>query len=159
MTTCEITECLNPPRSSKEPLCYMHYFRQYRNGTPLLPSVCEKVWPKFDRDVSGCWIWKGSIDRNGYGKYGGEWAHRFMYRLLVDADLSLHLDHLCRTPLCVNPAHLEPVIHAENVHRASTYTRSGTCRRGHPATEDSTYTRSNGKRECRVCRAEREGRA
>lgn len=31
----------------------------------------------------------------------------------------LELDHLCRQRDCVNPAHLEPVTHAENMRRSS----------------------------------------
>lgn len=29
----------------------------------------------------------------------------------------LELDHLCRVRRCINPAHLEPVTHAENTRR------------------------------------------
>jgi hypothetical protein len=31
----------------------------------------------------------------------------------------LELDHLCENPPCCNPAHLEPVTHAENNRRAA----------------------------------------
>jgi hypothetical protein len=29
----------------------------------------------------------------------------------------MYIDHLCRTPLCINPDHLEVVTHAENLRR------------------------------------------
>jgi hypothetical protein len=47
-------------------------------------------------------------------------AHDFFYRLLVGpVPAGLELDHLCRVKLCVNPIHLEPVTHLENMRRAS----------------------------------------
>jgi hypothetical protein len=45
-------------------------------------------------------------------------AHRFAYELLVGPiPEDLELDHLCRVRHCVNPAHLEPVTHLENILR------------------------------------------
>jgi hypothetical protein len=45
-------------------------------------------------------------------------AHRAVYEILVgDVADGLDMDHLCRTPACVNPAHLEPVTHAVNMRR------------------------------------------
>jgi hypothetical protein len=80
-------------------------------------------------DPSGCWLWSGSL-RGGYGRARIDGvsvqAHRFVYRLTVDpnfvtrpggAHTGLQLDHLCRNKSCVNPAHLEPVTHAENMRR------------------------------------------
>jgi hypothetical protein len=71
-----------------------------------------------------CWIWQGSKSGLGYGRmrYKGETrlAHRVYYiemRGLIPPDLDL--DHLCRVPACVNPNHLEPVPHAENVRRGN----------------------------------------
>lgn len=47
-------------------------------------------------------------------------AHQVFYELHVGPiPRGLELDHLCQNPSCVNPAHLEPVTHAENVRRGA----------------------------------------
>lgn len=79
---------------------------------------------------TGCWEWRGSLWR-GYGRASvggaGVQAHRLTYHLLRDSafpirpggpHVGLQLDHLCRNSRCVNPDHLEPVTHAENMLRA-----------------------------------------
>jgi len=71
---------------------------------------------------SECWIWKGPINRKGYGNVQvcgvKRNAHRAVY---LECGLSIpdgyHLDHICRNKLCVNPAHMEPVTPRENVKR------------------------------------------
>ena len=81
-------------------------------------------------EVAGeCWVWKGSVFKKPTGSYGqirtghaGERklvrAHRFSYEAFVGPiPEGLSLDHLCRNTLCVNPSHLEPVTHAENMRR------------------------------------------
>lgn len=70
---------------------------------------------------NGCWLWTGCRS-NGYGQIGMDGrmmlAHRLAYELIIGPiPTGLHIDHLCRTPLCVNPAHLEPVTPAENIRR------------------------------------------
>jgi hypothetical protein len=68
-----------------------------------------------------CWVWQGRTDELGYGRLGqSRLAHRAYYRMLrgpIPDDLEL--DHLCRNPTCVNPAHMEPVTHAENLRRGA----------------------------------------
>lgn len=79
-----------------------------------------------------CWIWQLALYPDGYGqKYVGTGrddrktvrAHRWMYeqhRGPFPKELSL--DHLCRVPKCINPDHLEPVTHRENIQRGKTST-------------------------------------
>ncbi len=72
---------------------------------------------------TGCWLWAGHINHLGYGTMhveGG--ANRFAHCLIYEAHRGpvpdgAELDHLCRTTRCVNPDHLEPVTHAENIRR------------------------------------------
>jgi hypothetical protein len=71
---------------------------------------------------SPCWIWQRATNEHGYGSKriaGREYrAHRVVYeRERGDIPEGLELDHLCRVPACVNPDHLEPVTHAENIQR------------------------------------------
>jgi hypothetical protein len=78
---------------------------------------------KRNRDT-GCWVWTASEDGNGYGCYGFQGrlvkAHIAAYLMYVGpVPCGLELDHVCRRKLCVNPAHLDPVTHLENMRRAA----------------------------------------
>jgi hypothetical protein len=78
-------------------------------------------------------------------------AHRVIYEYLVGPiPDGLSIDHLCRVRHCVNPAHLEPVTHRENVLRGQAPTavngRKTRCKRGH----EFNRTVRNGRR-CYTC--------
>lgn len=98
------------------------------------PSALPKrLAEKVIIDHNGCWIWTGRQNSSGYGRAGwGEgsrvaYVHRITYHLLVDAGAPVfpgraagtaQVDHLCFTPACCNPDHLELVTPSENVRRS-----------------------------------------
>lgn len=112
---------------------------------------------------TGCWVWMGCKLPRGYGRFwkdgGMRLAHRVAYELFTGPiPDGLQLDHLCRVPGCVNPAHLEAVTHAENVRRGdrTRYNADKThCPQGHPYDEENTFIYSDGRRECRICNRRR----
>jgi hypothetical protein len=80
--------------------------------------------PEHRPDLGPCWLWmlkRGEPD-SGYGTFllkGRRYpAHRISFALARGLLRSgLDPDHLCMNPPCVNPDHLEPVRHSENVLR------------------------------------------
>lgn len=75
--------------------------------------------------TTGCWLWTGTLSMKGYGRFNvtdrnNAAAHRFAYESFVGPiPDGLEIDHLCSVRRCVNPAHLEPVTHAENLRRGA----------------------------------------
>ena len=71
--------------------------------------------------VDGCWLWDGCTDDLGYGRmYHPEkkrsyLAHRYMFERHHRRPAADTLDHTCRTPGCINPAHLVETTRQENV--------------------------------------------
>jgi hypothetical protein len=120
-------------------------------------------WEKVEK-TDTCWEWRGSHATNGYGRFqtsgGSKAAHRISYEALTGpVPRGLELDHLCRNRSCVNPEHLEPVTHQENVLRGQTLTGINAakthCDKGHPLDGANLYLTSRGSRECRICRRDR----
>lgn len=110
---------------------------------------------------SGCWEWTAGTDTHGYaqpcieGRY--QLLHRWTYATLVGPiPKGLELDHICRVRHCVNPAHLEPVTHRQNVLRgegvAAIAARTTHCPEGHEYAGGNLIVYSDGKRRCRECR-------
>jgi hypothetical protein len=124
----------------------------------------ERFWAKVavPEDRAHCWLWTAHTNHDGYGRFGGPvpgrlvYAHRFSYELHIGPTPDgLVLDHLCRTPACVNPAHLEPVTDAENIRRgrgiAARRAAQTHCVNGHPFDDANTIRRAGGNRGCRAC--------
>lgn len=116
-------------------------------------------------DGLACLEWTAARDPKGYGLFrrsrpDGRMvrAHRFAFEASVGPiPVGMMLDHLCRNPSCVLPAHLEPVTNRENQMRADTVTsrnaRKTACHRGHPFSPENTGRQLSGRR-CRLCAAE-----
>lgn len=143
-------------------LCGACYNRWLKSPTFVpLPkrTLEERFWAKVDKTgPNECWIWTASLNDKGYGNIGlggsgnVAYAHRVAYELVVGPiPHGLVLDHVCRTPACVNPAHLEPVTQEENLARSHLWhARRESCKYGHPFTSENTYT-YKGTRHCREC--------
>ncbi len=113
-------------------------------------TEAERFWVKVDV-LGDCWLWAAGLDGHGYGQFrvGSRTdgtrrmvrAHRWAYEHLVGViPDGLDLDHLCRTPRCVNPAHLEPVTNRENSRRGFA-SRGATARHGMKSMYDHHHCR------------------
>ncbi len=79
----------------------------------------DRIERKIERiPFCGCWIWIGSAARYGQAWHAGRLApaHRVVYQLAGGqiAD-GMELMHSCDIGLCVNPDHLAPGTHRENM--------------------------------------------
>jgi len=123
----------------------------------------ERFWEKV-RKTPNHWLWTSGCDTGGYGQFniGGRLthAHRLAYIWSIGPiPDGFDVDHLCHTPRCVNPSHLEPVPPRINSLRGfsipAVNARKTHCVHGHPFNEANTYTSADGRRrQCRVCRRE-----
>ena len=113
-------------------------------------------------EVTGCWLWLGYTDKNGYARLNSENAHRVFYVEHVGpVPDGFDVDHLCKRRNCVNPAHLEAVTEQENLDRITrTVTYQGKrfdiCSEGHPLIGDNLriYNRADraqSRRGCAIC--------
>lgn len=121
----------------------------------------DRFMAKVDKAESGCWLWTSALNNRGYGRFGLEGkmrlAHRLSYETFVGTiPAGLDLDHLCGVRSCVNPAHLEPVTHRENLRRGSGFagenSRKSHCAHGHPLSGDNLYEHPTNGRYCRACK-------
>ena len=150
------------------------------NGTPPVPEEnwgdLARLMYKVEVNQDGCWMWKGArrTDRDGQIRTGlylngrllsGTMAAWIITRGPV-AD-GLEMDHYRMNPgpreapcstMCVNPDHLEPVSHRENVLRGRSpmaiNSRKTHCPQGHELRDENLVKskwRRLGLRECRLC--------
>ena len=128
------------------------------------PETSGRFWSRVDT-TSDCWLWQRGKTTAGYGTFraAGQrqvYAHRYAYQQVKgEIPGGLELDHLCRTPACVRPDHLEAVTHRENMlrgnGRASLNASRTHCPKGHPYDLFNTeYTRVG--RRCKRCHSDEE---
>lgn len=120
---------------------------------------------RFERNIvktDGCWTWGAKAYLYPRFRLGGRsgWhvsvARQAYFQYKAPLPDHLEIDHLCRNPRCVNPAHLDAVTHRENLRRGNTSTARrdafSACKNGHPAEQMRLY---RGKRVCRACARQR----
>lgn len=137
-------------------------------------SAVQSRFEKFvDRHPDGCWTWMGAKTSKGYGRFhldGNKHAHRVAFEIYKgEIPAGLVLDHLCRTPSCVNPDHLEPVTLVENIKRGDHFGKGWKrnithCPKGHEYSDENTYIarlvkRNVERRVCKTCNRELRQRA
>lgn len=68
---------------------------------------------------SGCWLWTGPVNGDGYGKvfyHGKQYkTHRLSLKLHCGLAKGDHALHRCDTPSCINPEHLFAGTHQDNM--------------------------------------------
>ena len=135
---------------------------------PKARPVIDRFAEKIALTDSGCIVWLAGTNGVGYGLIGLHpdegsrkcYVHRWSYEHHVGPiPEGLHLDHLCRNTLCVNPDHLEPVPPAVNnlrgVGSPAENFRKTHCHKGHALSGANLYiTPSTGYRHCRECARE-----
>lgn len=131
----------------------------------ILDSGLSRFVSKVEvNEVTGCWLWTAYTNAKGYGYFRNslqktQQAHRYSYEYFVEEiQPGFHIDHLCKNPSCVNPAHLEAVLPIENARRgdagkvARERILSKThCPSGHPYSKENTFFTKEGYRKCREC--------
>lgn len=139
----------------------------------------DQLWTP--EPFSGCWLWIGSCDPKGYGRFMFNgvkgFAHRAAWLIRHGSLSSIQgklVCHKCDTPCCVNPEHLFAVTHRDNLYdqmakgrfvkRASGMIwrtvrdgriKSDACSKGHPRNDENLYITPAGNAQCRACKRRR----
>lgn len=156
--------------SKAKSLCTSHYMRFWRYGSVDIPlkrirnNDIERFFSNIKEiTANGCWIWGNSLDSRGYGRMYPHMAHRWSYKTFIgNIGDELVVHHTCYTPPCVNPSHLEPATHYENIiekgRTNAAYLNSikENCINGHSLTDCYKYKRKYGfARVCKTCQKHR----
>jgi hypothetical protein len=133
----------------------------------------QRFWSKVDRrGSSDCWPWIGNKNWKGYGRISvgrvGRPATRVSWELANGRSFpeGMIACHTCDNPGCVNPAHIWPGTHSDNIRDSVSKGRwpllgrqlvaGGSCAHGHRLTPENTITGRSGYLRCRACVRDKE---
>ncbi len=93
------------------------------------PDIVSRFEAKIFKSDT-CWIWTAATDRDGYGRFKLDGKMREAHRLALELSLRLplgesHALHSCGNSGCVNPAHLRPGSHRDNMDDRTEFGRQG----------------------------------
>jgi hypothetical protein len=136
---CHDRGCVNPEHL--ELVTRQENLKRRDSFTPTnftVTDLAQRIETRVSKQENGCWYWTGALVR-GYGVMSIDGRTNYVHRTYFEIfkgkiPLEHDLDHLCRTPMCVNPEHLEPVTRSENVARMLNKQPKDKCRRGHKYT-------------------------
>lgn len=146
----------------------------------LTPEFIARYWAKVDkRGPDDCWLWLGARNGRGYGVISLDGRNLLAHRvavILAGGQFTAELPfaaHRCGNPSCVNPAHIRPATHSENVLEGrapavtvARHTAIDHCPQGHPYTAENTRIgrkrQANGRpisiRICRECNRQQDAK-
>lgn len=106
--------------------------------TYIRESVEKRLLERREITDSGCWLWTGTLNSQGYGKIytahaGRYWlCHRIAYTIWVSPiPDGMQVLHRCDRSRCYNPAHLWIGTQSDNTRDAA---KKGRSRGGKPST-------------------------
>jgi len=151
----------------KRQLSPEHIAKMVAGRRAALQPLAERFWSKVKRaGPTECWLWQSATGWLGYGRFWHGKKIRQAHHVALEVSgiqppdrwtTGLVVDHICKNPACVNPAHLRIVSQRENCcdlapgsvsfkNKAKTH-----CKRGHEYSPENT-AHYRGQRICLACK-------
>jgi hypothetical protein len=123
----------------------------------------ERRFKRINFDPTGCWIWTGFLNEQGYPvsthRKFGQHVHRAIYQIMHGVKLGRwdFIMHTCDETRCVNPVHLKMGTPSDNIKDSATKgrhrnARKTHCKRGHELSGDNVWLDPKAKqRHCKTC--------
>lgn len=141
-----------------------------KSDAEIEQSLRLRFFSRFIKTERGCWIWQGSINKDGYGRLkfrlAAVQAHVTSWFLHAGKwpEKGQEVCHSCDVPACVNPGHLFLGTHADNMRDSIRKGRFNpanglgrklapkmTCKQGHQLSGENLRI-VQGKRRCWTCK-------